>query len=144
MEAVMRIRGFLILLLALVFGQACTGLGSSHGFNDEQSGDNKPAARHLQSQASAPVASPTAKIYKDPITGEFTTPPPGTKPPSVPVTIQESTSTAPVPTMQEKAVEAGGMKLDLQGRYRSYSSVTKDADGTLKIHCKEVVDSEAH
>ena len=30
---------------------------------------------------------------------------------------------------------AGGVRLDLQGRFRSYTAATKDEEGRIKVHC---------
>lgn len=81
------------------------------------------------------------KVYRDPVTGEFTAPPPEAKVPAVPLTIRESVSTAPTPTMKETAVEGGGVKLNLEGRFRSHVTATKDAEGKIVIHCNDKLPS---
>ena len=98
----------------------------------------------------APVASPSdgplaaasppsgvhadLRVYKDPQTGEFTEPPP------------VNLSTAPTErafdhshqglmVVPNTAVPGGGVKLDLQGRFRSHFVATKDADGKVSVRC---------
>ena len=87
-----------------------------------------------------PVASPPAgahaglRVYKDPQTGDFTQPP-----------VDASTTTAPPERSFSRShegltavysdVPGGGIRLDLQGRFRSHFIATKDADGKVSIHC---------
>ncbi len=82
----------------------------------------------------APVADPSAdaglRVYKDPATGAFVVPAPGTA------------ADARVSTSSEGLVEtrgtsaAGGMRLDLQGRFRSYAIATKDEQGRVTVRCE--------
>lgn len=109
--------------------------------------DSRPTAAGDPQQAAptAPV-SPSAgmRVYKDPVTGEFTEPPVEVTPPAAPEAMRGSVSTTRTPEMQEVKVPgpAGGTKIHLQGRFRSYSTATKDADGKVRIHCDQKVPGE--
>lgn len=131
-------RILILLLPAMLICQACTTHAPSPLSNADQkmSKTGQPEKDTAKSGDTVPAAS-ASRVYKDPVTGEFTAPPPEAKVPSAPVSVREAISTAPVPTMQETAVEGGGTKLDLQGRFRSYTSATKNAEGKITVHCND-------
>jgi hypothetical protein len=87
----------------------------------------------------APTGTPPAKqgsqkIYRDPVTGEFTAPPPHVPTPAV--TTPERIVTPSAPHMQTpSAAPGGGVMMDVEGRFRSYTSATKDENGEIGIHC---------
>ena len=91
--------------------------------------------------SSAPEASSTLagaqaglRVYKDPQTGEFTDPPPpeaATAAPTERALNRSHEGLVAVPS----DVPGGGVRLDLQGRFRSHFIATKDADGKINIRC---------
>jgi len=131
-------RIFLLFLPAMLICQACTTHAPSPllGAEQQQGRTAQPVTDAAQSREAVPAAT-ASRVYKDPVTGEFTAPPAEAKAPRAPVSVHEAISTAPIPTMQETAVEGGGTKLDLQGRFRSYSSATRDAEGKITVHCND-------
>jgi hypothetical protein len=92
------------------------------------------------SEASPSAASPPSgvhaglRVFIDPQSGDFTQPP-----------VETATTTAPPErsfsrsheglTAVHSDVPGGGIRLDLQGRFRSHFIATKDADGKVSIHC---------
>jgi len=83
----------------------------------------EPPAPAADAQAGAPAGAPVMRIYRDPATGEIGAPPPGTP-------LEGATES--VGTSAEGLVEtpgtspAGGVTVDLKGRFRSAVSATKD------------------
>ena len=72
------------------------------------------------------------RIYRDPLTGRPTVPPPGAR--AVPPSPSFSTSAqglleTPGPS------PAGGVMLDLRGRFRNAMTLTRDADGKETTRC---------
>jgi hypothetical protein len=137
----------LILLSAALFCQGCVTSGAPpqpSGTSLQQAQVVAPGSNTAMRGESAPAAGAASRVYRDPVTGEFTVPPPEVKVPTAPVTVREATSTAPTPTMKETAVEGGGTKLDLQGRFRSYVSATKDSEGKITVHCDDRPPAEQH
>ena len=84
--------------------------------------------------ADGPAGSAGMRIYRDPATGEFTTPPAGatTLPPA----------TGALDTSAEGLVEtpgtssAGGVTINLGGRFQSTVSATADDAGTVTTRCR--------
>lgn len=90
------------------------------------------------------------RVFLNPKSGEFAAPPAGTS------------TTAPVDTsfnqLRERsysrshqgllavpnATPGGGVRLDLQGRFRSNYMATKDANGKLSVYCTPENDSHKH
>lgn len=144
----MHLRGILMLnriaflpLLVLLLGQGCA---TSTPKQPEGTGSQKSQLGAASIGEPAPAAAVASRVYRDPATGEFTTPANEVKTLSAPVSIREATSTAPTSTMRETAVEGGGVKLDLQGRFRNFASATKDFEGKISVHCNEKPDYELH
>jgi hypothetical protein len=87
-----------------------------------------------ESSASADGSAGSAgmRIYRDPATGEFTSPPPGVGMPR---------ATRALGTSTEGLVEtpgtsdAGGVTIDLRGRFQSALSATMDATGAITTRC---------
>jgi hypothetical protein len=76
------------------------------------------------------------KAYRDPVTGERAGPPPGAVAPSGPEALGSSLSRSEVgleavPT----GTPAGGIRVDLKGRFRSSLVATKRPDGTIATRC---------
>ena len=86
------------------------------------------------SQDVTPRAVGGMKAYRDPVTGERVGPPPGAVPPSAPqpsALSRSHTGLEAVPT----GTTAGGVRVDLQGRFRSSLVATKRPDGTVSTRC---------
>jgi hypothetical protein len=74
------------------------------------------------------------RVYKDPQTGEITgTPPPASPPP--PMEQSFNRSHEGLVAVPNTAVPGGGVKVDLQGRFRSHFIATKDAEGNVSVYC---------
>lgn len=128
----------MLLLLVVLLSQGCVNAQTQLadvGLQNVQSTEPEPTI--ARPSELVPAAGATSRVYRDPVTGEFTSPPPEATAPSVPVSTRESVSTEPVPTTQETAIEGGGKLLHLQGRFRSYTSATKDAAGKVTVHCDD-------
>lgn len=134
------------LLILMFFGQGCA-TNTPLQLADADSGKSQPEKSEsgtLKPGKPGPATDSAMRVYRDPVTGEFTSPPPEALPPGVLPSEREVISIEPAPEMQETAVEGGGMKLDLQGRFRSYMSVTKDAEGNATVQCKEKLHAHPH
>lgn len=77
------------------------------------------------------------RVYRDPTTGEFTSPPSEEEASSTTVPVGVTNRIVPPPVLKETPVQGGGVKLDLQGHFRSYMSVTKGANGNATVHCND-------
>lgn len=135
--------GFL-LLPALFFSQGCATSAPTQPVNaglqkSQPTATESGAAKTGEPSSAAGAAS---RVYRDPVTGEFTAPPPEAKVPSAPVSIREAVGTEPAPAMQETAIEGGGTLIHLQGRFRSYASATKDSEGKITVHCNDKPNAE--
>lgn len=128
--------------LGLLFILLCQGCAS----NTPQPGSAGPDHAQLASgpaTSAEPAPAPRRgassahgmKAYKDPVTGKFTTPPPGAvEHTDIPeqrglFDAQEPLKAKPSP------VPGGGIEIDLQGRFQSYTKATKGADGKISIEC---------
>lgn len=116
MNAIARHLGWAALAAAGLLTQACTTLGP----DDNRSTDAQPTAG--------------MRAYKDPVTGRFGEPPAGAPERAVAAEAAVSTSAESL-TETPGQTPAGGVRLDLQGRFRSYSAATKDEEGRIKVHC---------
>jgi len=115
--------------LGFIFVTAvCVGC-ASHGVTPASSTPDTSAA------AGAPVPGVSAglRVYKDPQTGEFTDPPATL--PTAPVERALNRSHEGLVAVPNTAVPGGGVKLDLQGRFRSHFVATKDAEGNVSVRC---------
>ena len=139
-------RPVFLLLFALFFSQGCATSVPTQPVN---AGLQKSRPTALETGTArtglpAPAASAASRVYRDPVTGEFTAPPPETEAPSAPVSNREAVSIETMPTMQELAIEGGGTLIHLQGRFRSYMSATKDSEGKITVHCNDKPNAELH
>ncbi len=79
------------------------------------------------------------RVYRDPATGEFTAPPgdDGADTLSAETAARKRVlEGAPRELVEEPgASAAGGVTMDLQGRFQSDQTATIDADGTVHTHC---------
>ncbi len=116
MNAIARHLGWAALAAAALFNQACTTLGP----DDHRPADAQPAAG--------------MRAYKDPVTGRFVEPPAGA-PERAMATQAAVSTTAEGLTETAGQTPAGGVRLDLQGRFRSHAVATRDVEGRVKVHC---------
>ncbi len=107
----------------------CASQGTSPALDGSQAATVDPASAQT---APAPERAAGMRVYKDPQTGEFTTPP---LPATAPAERALNRSHEGLVATPNTAVPNGGVKLDLQGRFRSYSIATKDADGNISVRC---------
>ncbi|OGI42661.1 MAG: hypothetical protein A2150_05395 [Candidatus Muproteobacteria bacterium RBG_16_64_11] len=116
----------LIFIAAICAG--CASQGTSPALDTSQAATAEPVSAQT---APAPDRAAGMRVYKDPQTGEFTAPPTAEAVPreglvtTAPVDLRETVSTVP----------GGGIKVDLQGRFRSHFIATKDADGNVSVRC---------
>ena len=82
----------------------------------------------------ATEGTPGMRVYIDPKTGEFTKPPPGVAPTEVSPSLKDALSTSSEGLVETPSpAPGGGVMIDLQGRFRSPLTATRDAEGKLKI-----------
>jgi len=140
----------IILLLSLFFGQGCSAGAPTRPLAktiDAVSHKTQPTVSEsgtARTGENVPAAGAVSRVYRDPVTGEFTAPPHESKVPSAPVSIREAVSTELAPTAHEIAIEGGGTLIHLQGRFRSYLSATKDSTGKVTVHCNDKPNAELH
>jgi hypothetical protein len=75
-----------------------------------------------------PAAAPGMRVYIDPKTGEPTTPPPGAAVEAAPAVQQRSGE-----GLVEETLPGGGVKVDLQGRFKTPLVVTVGPDGRARV-----------
>lgn len=137
--------GFM-LLLSLIFAPGCTTNSSTKpiGAVLQKTQPTAPESGRARIGDALPATGAASRVYRDPVTGEFTVPPPEAKVPSVPQSIREAVRTEPGPATQEIAIEGGGALMHLQGRFRSHMSATKDPDGKVTVHCNDKPNAALH
>ncbi len=109
----------------------CAIQGTSPALDITQAASVEPASAQT---APAPVRAAGMRVYKDPQTGEIT----GTPPATSPTTAMErplSRSDEGLVAVPNTAVPGGGVKVDLQGRFRSHFIATKDDEGNVSVRC---------
>lgn len=121
------VRPIIILVAAACAG--CASQGTSPALDTSPAVSADPPSAQT---APAPERAAGMRVYKDPQTGKFIAPPTAPALPPreglvapAPVDLQETVNTVP----------GGGIKVDLQGRFRSHSIATKDAEGNVSIRC---------
>ncbi len=78
---------------------------------------------------------PAMRIYRDPETGRFGAPPPGTEVPQSEAAVQ-AFSTQPGELREEPSpVAGGGIMVDLGGRFQAAVEATVDAEGQVSTQC---------
>ena len=82
--------------------------------------------------ATAPVEAPALRVYRNPVTGELGPPPASEPVPQVPLGMEEALSTSSE-GLVETPDAGGGVMVDLQGRFRPFSTATKDKHGHISI-----------
>ena len=84
--------------------------------------------------AAAPQGSPGLRVYVDPVTGEFSAPPPRAARPDEALAPQAAYSTSHEGLVETPSpVPGGGVMVDLQGRFRNPMTAMLDADGRTKL-----------
>lgn len=136
----------ILLLLSLIFAHGCTTAAPTKpaGADLQKTQTAAPESSTAGSGEAIPAAGAASRVYRDPVTGEFTPPPPEAKVPTAPASIREAVRTEPAPATKETAVEGGGALIHLQGRFRSFLSATKDPEGKVTVHCNAKPHAELH
>lgn len=81
------------------------------------------------------------RVYRDPATGEFTGPPDTPSTDTEAAAPEAAARARALPSAPSELIEepgtsaAGGVTLDLEGRFRSEESATIDAAGTPRVRC---------
>ena len=76
------------------------------------------------------------RVFKDPATGRLRGRPPEAARPVLPPAVVQALSRSPRGLRQRPgATPAGGVRLDLEGRFRSPLVAVKAADGSIRIEC---------
>ena len=103
-----------------------------HGLVEPRQGATQRA------QTAELASSARREVYLDPVTGQFGAPPPGTKRPAPVLSPEEENALS---SSSEGLVQTplmgprGGVKIDLQGRFRSEVVATISAQSNLSIRC---------
>jgi hypothetical protein len=124
-----------LLVLVGVFCYGCAGQGTPRVGAPPEAATQQGVPS--DGQATNPVANSREagmRVYKDPQTGEFISPPPAT-PTTAPVERALNRSHEGLVATPNTAVPNGGIKMDLQGRFRSHFIATKDAEGNVSVRC---------
>lgn len=87
---------------------------------------------------SAPPGAAASRVYKDPVTGEMGAPPAAAPSPQVPPAMEGAVNTSSQ-SLVETQDAAGGIKVDLRGRFRSFATATKGANGQVSTSCSPSV-----
>ena len=99
---------------------------------DTKAKSNSAETEKNTAKISVPARTSGMKAYKDPETGEFTAPQSSNA---------LSAHTLELNTSSEDLVETqapkGGIMINLQGRFRSFMSATKDTNGKLSVSCSQ-------
>ena len=92
-------------------------------------------AKGIEGQvAAAPQGSPGLRVYVDPLTGEFSAPPPWAARPDEALAPQAAFSTSEEGLVETPSpVPGGGVVVNLRGRFRSPLTATLDADGGTRM-----------
>ena len=111
-------------------GMLCAGCASSGVFPA-----SSPSETSLTTAGPPSSAHAGVRVYKDPRTGEFTQPSSTDTSTTASVARSFSRSHEGLAEVLNTEVLGGGVKMDLQGRFRSHFIATKDADGKLSVRC---------
>jgi len=74
------------------------------------------------------------RVYRDPATGAFKAPSPGAA--NALSTDARASSSGKDLVESAGASAGGGIRLDLQGKFRSYAIATKDDQGNVSVRCE--------
>ena len=99
-------------------------------------------AKGIEGQvAAAPQGSPGLRVYVDPVSGEFSAPPPWAARPDEAFAPQAAYSTSHEGLVETPSpVPGGGVMVDLQGRFRNPMTLMLDADGRTKMQHTSCLD----
>lgn len=117
-------------VIVVFAGMLCAGCASS-GVSPASS----PSETSLATAAPLGGHHAGVRVYKDPQTGEFAQP--SSTDISTAASVARSFSRSHVGLVEvlNTEVQGGGVKMDLQGRFRSHFVATKDTDGKLSVRC---------
>ena len=117
-------------VMVVFAGMLCAGCASSGVSPASSPSETSPAMAGPLVGAHAGV-----RVYKDPQTGEFAQP--SSTDTSIAASVARSFSRSHVGLVEVLNTEVlgGGVKMDLQGRFRSHFIATKDADGKVSVRC---------
>lgn len=127
------------ILFCMLLTQGCASNGTPQpdaGLQTAEAGSPPARPAEARSGESPQRARAASRVYRDPVTGEFTSPPAVAEQPSAQPPTRETSRTAPVPDPQELAVEGGGTKVQLHDGFRTYTRASKDAAGNMTIECE--------
>jgi hypothetical protein len=79
-----------------------------------------------------PVGAPALQVYRDPVTGEIGPPPTSEPSLQVPPAMEEAVSTSSEGLVETQDA-GGGVMVDLQGRFRHFTTATKDEHGNISV-----------
>ena len=80
-------------------------------------------------------------VYKDPTTGKIGVPPAVMLAPQLPPTMEYAVSRSSKGLMEVQDT-GGGIMVDLQGRFRSFVTATKGANGKILISCSPSINPD--
>ena len=118
----------LVLLAALV------AVATQSPLDTERDATASAGTPDSASQDVTPRAVGGMKAYRDPVTGERVGPPRGAVPPSAPQPSALSRSQVGLEAVPGQTA-AGGIRVDLKGRFRSSLVAKKQPDGTISTRC---------
>jgi hypothetical protein len=118
-----------LLLAALVAFATLSPLDTERVGTAPSAGTSTSALQNV-----TPRAVGGMKAYRDPVTGERVGPPPGALPPSAPQPSALSRSQVGLEAVPGQTA-AGGIRVDLKGRFRSSLVATKQPDGRVSTRC---------
>ena len=103
-------------------------------FDTERGATASAGTSASASQDAFPPGVGGMKAYRDPVTGERVGPPPRAVPPSAPQPSALSRSQVGLEAVPGETA-AGGIRVDLKGRFRTAVVATKRPDGTVSTRC---------
>jgi hypothetical protein len=123
---------YLVSILMLFIGvpiAACAGALSSVAALEPSA--ITAVAEGTSCMAAVPTMS-AMKAYIDPATGEFAASPVGAPDPELPMSLHHHTRMS-TEALVEQPAPGGGIKVDLDDRFFSFSTATKDRNGKLAV-----------
>lgn len=101
-------------------------------YSDTKTKTNSTETEKVTGEISVPARTSGMRVFKDPETGEFTAPQ-SSNALSVHALELNTSSEGLVETQAPK----GGIMINLQGRFRSFMSATRDTNGNLSVSCSQ-------
>lgn len=134
---------FILLLGVLLLCTQCTGGSPPSDAEEERQTNAKQTATPLNTTGTLeqndkhlikPGKSAALRVYLDPVTGEFITPPEGEVSAAEMLTPRAAFSTSHDDLVEVPSpVTGGGTMIDLKGRFRSPLTATIDGSGQINI-----------